>query len=356
MPRRQIVGSNLSLFAGPAPATGTHTTSNIKELFGVTTLSYDIAESREDISVLGTKIPQKISLESSAVTLDFSYYVSNFDNEKSLGLYTAGNSGAFVDLLNGTKDERNYFFMISSDGVDAIGASPLTTPCIGIGNGVINSYSFNAAVGSLPTATVSVSAIDIASYLDSDTEPLPAINVNTGLIAAGTFTLPTASGTLSGRDFVLRPRDVNVNLSGLTGLFYDLSSPCVQSFDIGVDFSRTNQQCLGSFYRKDSVMADLIPLTFGVEFLAKDMIAGRLSSFDCLTGVYSATASIRRPNCSGTGSVATTFTLRGLQFDSLNYSADAGGDASTVTLNFVGNIGGLTDISNGLFLSGITNN
>lgn len=357
MPRKKLSPTNIAIFAGPSPATGTHTTSNIKEVFGVQSFSFDLSESKEDIFVFGKRAAEtREALDPAVATFDLSYYLSNFDNEKSFGFVTNGVSGTFANLLNGTKDERNFFVMIAGDGNDAIGANPASTPCIGFGNATLSSYAFNAAVGSYPTSTLSFEAVDAEYYTDSDTERLPAINLTTGAIASGTFTLPTASGNaLSGRDPVLRPRDITVNLSGASGIFHDLSSACVQSVDINVDFAREMQQCLGFKYRKESVIADAIPLTLAVEFLAKDMQSGRLSDFTCGTGDYRAIISIKRPSCNNDGSVAATFDMKGLSWESQSQDFTLG-QQSTVTINFQGTIGGANDVTRGLFTSGIANN
>ena len=342
------------LFAGPSPSTGTHLTSNIKELFGVTSFSYDISQERQDVPVFGKRAAIRDALDPASVSADFSYNIGNVDNEARVGFITNGVSGAFANILNNTQDERNYFVSIAGDGVDGVGANPLSTPCIAFGNATISNWSMNASVGQYPTSSISFTAIDVASYNDSDTEQIPAININTGLQASGTFTLPTSSGSISGRDAILRPRDVTVNISGISGLFYDTTAACVQSVDISVDFGRNDQLCLGGFYRKESVIADVIPVTLAVEFLAKDMITGRLSNFACQTGVGTATVSIKRPSCLGNGATAVNYELRGLYFESLGFSSDAGGDAASVTLNYQGNIGGANDLLNGLFISGIS--
>ena len=357
MARKKLSPTNIAIFAGPSPATGTHTTSNIKEVFGVQSFSFDLSETKDNIFIFGKRAAElREALDPAIATFDMSYLLSNFDNEKSLGFVTDGTSGTFANLLNGSKDERNFFVMIASDGNDAIGSNPAATPCLGFGNVTLASYAFNAAVGSYPTATLSFEAIDAEYYTTSDTERLPAINLTTGAIAAGNFTLPTASGNaLSGRDPVLRPRDITVNFSGITGLFHDMSSACVQSVDINVDFAREQQQCLGLKYRKESVIADAIPVTFAVEFLAKDMVTGRLSEFACGTGEYRAIISIARPSCNGAGANAATFDLKGLSWESQSQDFTLG-QQSTVTMNFQGTIGGANDTTHGLFTSGITNN
>ncbi len=354
--RKKLSPTNIAIFAGPSPATGVHTTSNIHEIYGVQSFNFDLTDEREDVFIFGQRASEgRFSTSAASATFDLSYYLSNFDNEKSIGFSLNGSGGAFTNLLDGTKDERNFFVMIASDGNDAIGSPPSSTPCLGFGNATLNAYNFSAAVGGYPTCSLSFEAIDAEYYEDSDSQRLPAINTLTDTIAAGTFTLPTASGnSLSGRDPILRPRDITVNLSGASGLFHDLSSACVQSVDLSIEFGREAQECLGSRYRKDSVIADNVPMTLAVEFLAKDMTTGRLSTFTCETGKYRAIISINRPSCNGNGDNAITYDLKGLSWESQSQDFTLG-QQSTVTINFQGTIGGANDLENGLFASGITN-
>ena len=364
MPRKKISSRNIALFAGPSPATGTHDAGSIKELYGIQSFSYEVTTSKEDISVFGQGASiTREALDPAVVTLNTSYLVSNFDNEKSLGFEvrtpsgpnTGNTSGAFASLLNTTKDERNYFAMIAADGADGVNSTVASTPCLGFGNGTITSYNFNAAVGSYPTATIAVEAIEIAYYANSNAQIIPAINTATNAVTTTPFTLNTPSGTISGRDPILRPWDITVSLTGATGLFHDLANACVQSIDIGVEFGRTNQLCLGSRFRKESLISDVIPITVAVEMLAKDMSTGRLSSLTCLTGTsYGITASIKRPGCSA-GTIATLFDIRGLSYEGQSEDVALGGDAQTVTLNFQGTVGGANDTTRGLFMSGIVN-
>ncbi len=358
MPRKKLSPANVAIFAGPSPATGVHTTSNIKELLGLQSFSYDMSETKEDIFVFGKRANiGREGLEPPVISFDLSYYLSNFDNEKSLGMVVNGVSGAFADILNGTKDERNIFVMMAGDGLDAVGASPATTPNLGLGNATLSSYNFNAAVGSYPTVSLTFEAIDAEYYDTSDSEsPLPAIDITTGAPATGSFTLPTASGnTLGNRDAVLRPRDITVNASGLTGLFHNLATACVQSVDIGIDFGREKQLCLGSKYRVESSLGDTIPITVALEFLAKDMITGRLSNFSCLTGEYNMNITIKRPSCLGTGAATAAYLeVRGLSWESQSQDFTVGTN-STVTINFAGTVGGSNDFTKGLFISGIAN-
>lgn len=318
MPRKKLSPTNIAIYAGPSPATATHTVSNINEMLGVQSFSFDIQGEKEDIFIFGKRAAEtRLSTSEPSITFDLSYYLTDFENEKNMGFALNGGVGLFANLLDGTKDERNYFVIIASDGNDAIGSNPASTPCLGFGNATLSSYNFNAAVGSYPTCSLTFEAINAEYYVDSDTQNLPAINTATNAAAAGTFTLPLASGNAAlGRDAVLRPRDITVNLSGASGVFHDLSTACVQSVDLGIDFAREEQMCLGSRWRKNSVIADAIPMTLAVEFLAKDMQPGRLSDFTCGTGDYRAIISIKRPSCNQDGDEAIRFDMKGLSWES----------------------------------------
>ncbi len=351
MPRKKLSAPNIVLFAGPSPAISVHTTSNIKEVYGLQGFNFEMNSSKEDVYSAGTRAAlSRQSLDPDSVSFDFSYNFSNFDNEKSFGFSVAESSGIIAPLLDGTADERNFFLMIAADGQDAIGSPPSSTPCLGFGNATLSSYSFNAAVGAYPTSTVSFQAVDAAYYEDSDSQILPAINISTNSPATGLFTLPAASGNFGQRDPVLRPWDIRVNLSGASGLFHNLSTACIQSVDINFDLGRENQLCLGKKWRNESNIADSIPVNFSLEILAKDMVTGRLSNFTCETGNYRAIVTVKRPSCNGNGSTAAIFDLKGLTWENQNQSIDRGSD-STVTLNFQSSIGGANETNRGLFIS-----
>lgn len=351
MPRKKLSAPNVVLFAGPSPAISVHTTSNIKEVYGLQGFNFEMNSSKEDVYSAGTRAAlSRQSLDPDSVSFDFSYNFSNFDNEKNFGFSVAESSGIIAPLLDGSSDERNFFLMITPDGQDAIGSTPSSTPCLGFGNATLSSYSFNAAVGAYPTSTVSFQAVDAAYYEDSDSQILPAINISTNSPATGLFTLPTASGNFGQRDPVLRPWDISVNLSGASGLFHNLSTACIQSVDINFDLGRENQICLGKKWRNESNIADSVPVNFSLEILAKDMVTGRLSNFNCETGNYRAIVTVKRPSCNGNGNVAAIFDLKGLTWENQNQSIDRGSD-STVTLNFQTSIGGANETSRGLFIS-----
>ncbi len=357
--RRKTLSASKVLFAGPSPVTGAHPVSSIKELYGLQDFSVTYSNNSENIQALGQLAPiGRDSLEQPTAEFNFSYLLSNFDNEGHVGLVVNGQSGAFSKILNGQEDEKNYFMVVAAEGSDAIGANPASTPCIGWGNAALGSYGFNATVGDYPTVSLNFLALNAKSYADSTSELTPNIDTSTGLEnTTQTFTLPTASGNARfGRNPVLKPGDITVNLANATGLFYNVSQACITSVSIDVDLGREPQECLGNRYARARDITYPIDVNFSFEFQAPDLVTGSMNSFFCQTGLYSGLVSARLPACNGaTGASAISYDLRGLRWVSQDESVGLGNDGTSVTVNMVGSIGSATDANNNLILSGIYN-
>ena len=85
---------------------------------------------------------------------------------------------------------NNYYILTVQDGEDVVGSISSTTPIasntiVGIGNGFISEYSFDASVGAIPTASVTIEAFNIkADALTGEANGIitgtsPAINILT---------------------------------------------------------------------------------------------------------------------------------------------------------------------------------
>lgn len=337
----------------------THPASSIKELYNFISFNSEVTNETEAIQILGQTAPAtREAADEPQITLGGEYYLTNFDNENRIGLVTNGLSGAFSKIINGTDDERNFFVLTAAEGSDGISSNPASTPCVGYGNVSLAGYNTTLQVGGYPTTTVDFNALYVASYADSTAEQLPTIDPTTGLRVTGqTFTLPVASGNQAyGRDAIIRPRDVLVSFQNATGLFYNINEACLTSVSIGVDLGRDPQNCLGNRYSKSRLLNFPIDCTLSCEFQAPDLVPGTLDAFLCSTGAYSASITCRRPVCPGsTGTTALRYDLRGLRFQSQSENVGLGNEGTSVTLNFVCNIGGPQDTTNGLFLSGSVN-
>ena len=357
MARNRAASQSFNLYVGPTPATGTHSaTGAIKQIHRLRSIGGpEWSYTRENINIIGKlAAPFRDSLESPTVNLSFSYYLTDLENEASLGFDTAGASSCLGNILQKTQDEKNYFILMVGEGVDAIGKGGADGQVLGIGNGVLSSYSIEGGVGDYATVNVSVEGLNLRGYLDGVSEEIPAINPTTGLQIQGiNFTLPTGTIGSGNKPFVIRPGDITVDLSNASPLFVNITGLCVQSFNISFDLSREGIQCLGSKFDKAKELVFPIDVNFSVEVLGNDIKQASLTDFICNTGAYTASVTLRQPTCTGTGSVGAKFTLAGLSLNSESFNLDVN-DNQTVSINWAGQISASGDLANGLFMSGIS--
>ena len=179
MAKNRIIYQSQSVYAGPSAPSGDYvhetgvvsTTSRAKPapLQRVQNVNYSFDIARTDFNQFGQLANiDRIILDSPTVSMDFSYYLANFGNEKKMGFHIMGDAtlaSCVSGMLNRTSDERNYYIRVASDGQDSVGDATTgtgTNDVIGIGNGFMSSYSSDASVGDFPTASITVEALNIA--------------------------------------------------------------------------------------------------------------------------------------------------------------------------------------------------
>lgn len=353
--RRRVISPALALFVGPSPATGSHTTGNIKQLHRIQSLDYSFSIPRQDVKQFGQLAPiDRISLEPPTVSLNASYLVTDVVNEQSLGLSVNGGVSVLSGILNGTVDEKNYFVLTVPEGSDAAGFTANSGSVIGIGNGFLSKYSIEASVGGFPTASFSVEALNMEAYADPSGEYIPAVNPQNGQLVTGyTFTLPQATSGNAGQITSIRPGDISLNLGGTTAAkFVDLSGISIQSFSCSFDLAREQIQALGYKYARSKELQFPINVDFSVEVLAGDIPTGSISALLCNDVDNDFVVTMRAPNCQGTGDVALQLNVNNCRLDSQNWNASIGPN-ETVSIKWTAQIGSVQDQSNGVFLSGI---
>ena len=181
MARNRVIYNSEALFAGQKVGKNCYEqdegTNSIKQLHRVQNANYSFNVARTDINQFGELAAiDRIITDTPTVSLDFSYYLANFANEDFLGFNIGATGKGSVDpfgdgeglttavkfYLDGTKDQRNYFIQSSAEGIDAINDEDnRKKSVIGIGNGFLTSYSVDASVGGLPTASVGVEALNM---------------------------------------------------------------------------------------------------------------------------------------------------------------------------------------------------
>lgn len=150
--------------------------SLLKKLDRIQSCNFNMSINRQDINEFG-KLARldSIVLESPTVGLDFNYYATDGFNERLLGFNITGvgdtantsNIGQAISGLLNDVQGNNYYILTVDEGEDVVGGN--LTPSasvVGIGNGFVTEYSFEASVGSIPTVSITVEAFNIKSDLN----------------------------------------------------------------------------------------------------------------------------------------------------------------------------------------------
>ena len=313
-------------------------------------------------------------LEAPTVSLDFSYYLTDGENERLLGFVNDGKHQNLSGLMTREQNEygNNYFILTVPEGRDAIKGDQLVDEenktSISLGNGYVTDYSMEASVGAFPTASVTVEGMNIKSDIGTDYNAIPAIDPQDGTqICEKCFTLPPAD-TGYGVS-VLKPGDITIDLadsaliskqiSGRTPGYgsEDAGSAHIQSFTLSTPLGRASLQRLGNTYAFAKEIDFPVTASLSVNALVADLKSGNLVNLIC-GGQYDMQIRIQNPACvvcdpnSKPDGLLVDFKKAVL--DSESFSS-AIGDNKTVDLTFSTQIGGPEDGNNGIFISGYAN-
>ena len=387
-----------------AAAAGSVVQTGIMQLRRVQSANYSFTINRQDVNQFGQLARiDSVALDPPTVTLDFSYYLTNGVNERLLGFNVDGQTSSLDDeiLLGKTANAanpvgKNFFILTTSEGSDAVGNNEAdsTKSVIALGNGFVSNYSIEAAVGGMPTASVTVDGLNLRSYTGTEDLNIPAINTSFGHEIDGTeFSLPPAiSGkgeagigadliwgstddTWSGNSegfgdegiSCLRPGDISMRLglNGRAGGFenlpysdptsdYDAGTAHIQSFSIDVPVSRSIIQRLGNPYGYARVTDFPVNISVSVSAILSDLKAGNVADMLFDQEEHELTFTMREPAQSGNGPVALEYTIKGARLEGESFSSSIG-DNKTVDLTFTAQVGGPEDTLNGIFISGSRN-
>jgi hypothetical protein len=350
------------------------------QIHRVQSANYNFAINRTDVNQFGqlARIDTAV-IEAPTVGLDFTYLVTDGTNEDKLGITvdpsnteTAANCGALSGLLANASG-RNYHILTVKEGDDAnikdatAGSDPAaTSTVISIGNGFITNYSVSAAVGSLPTASISVEGLNITAATAGAGLATPAIDPDAGTEGTATFTLPTPRTGEVGQ--ILRPGDMTIKFlsdegasasdPSLMSVLTDSSSANgahIQNFSLDVPLGRSVIQRLGNAFGFAREVDFPVTVSMSVSAVVADLKAGIL--FDELydTSKHTIAVLMNKPVAGGSsvgsdnGQIA--YILRNCTLESESFSSSIG-DNKSVDMTFTATVGGATDSVNGLFISG----
>ena len=379
-------------------AAGTDGETVVSQLSRVQTANYNFTINRTDVNQFGQlgRIDSLV-LEAPTVGLDFSYLLTNGENERLLGFNTndaatlpatkldtaaintalaAATSALSWHASEDSKDGNNYFVLTVPEGDDAVGsvAADADKSVISVGNGYITDYSIEAAVGGLPTASLTVEGFNIKSdsiaSATADGLRIPAVDTegktagNDGLMICDEyFELPAAvKDNEAGEISALRPGDIELYLGdvGESSLLADIhgdGGSHIQSFSLSCPIGRSVIQRLGNQFGFGRSID--FPVTMSVSVNA---ILSELEEANLIERLYTnptcnlaiALNEPKDPRCPDPKTRPAkklVYIIAGARLESENYSSSIG-DNKTVDLTFNAQLGGPNDKSNGLFIFG----
>jgi hypothetical protein len=387
--------------------------SLLKKMDRIQSCNFNFTINRQDVNEFGklARIDSIIN-EPPTVGLDFSYYVTDGYNERLLGFNVTGvgtdnvtsidtNTAANAQCISGLLADlqgNNYYILTVDEGEDVVGGAVLggTSNIVAIGNGFVTDYSFEASVGGLPTASITVEAFNIKT----DTFANPTVSEGDNLTgsvlnkvsnsfvsgnspAVNLFNTPAEKytaigkaykldqsrqfeGTIAGVDGVnftgfttgestisaLRPGDITLSFPQGDG-FVAISGSNqahIQSFNFSIPLSRTVLQRLGSVFGYTRVVD--VPINFDLSISAVVSELREANLFDIMAenNKNNFTLTLNDSNAT-TPKPKMQYTIKGAILQSETYSESIG-DNQSVDLVYTVQVGGANDTTNGVFMSG----
>ena len=379
MSRNRVIYQSEGLYVSKdASVTGA---SNHEQLSRVQSANYSFTINRQDVNQFGDLARiDSLVLDPPTVSLDFSYYLADGFNERSLGFFvqttgagmmkggigTANKVGNFASGQLLASSGSNFYIVTSPEGQDlnkVNGGEALNDndSVIGIGNCYLSDYSVDLSVGSLPTVNVTVEGANMNSSTGASAGTIvsPAVDqeAGTAFTQSGVgLPDPTQDGGITGTFgaapiTALRPGDVTLGLTAIDGVSLvklDGSDGAhIQSASISLPLSRTPIDRLGSRFPFAREVDFPVNATLNVSAIVAETQSANLA--DLLnSGVEEASILVKDT----TGAQAIQYRMKGLKVDSQSFSSSIGSN-KTVDITFSTQIGGPNDELNGLFMSGI---
>lgn len=374
----------------------------VKQLKRIQSVNYGFTVNRVDINQFGQLSRlDSIVTEQPTVNMDFSYFLIDGENERLLEFNVDGLTNSLSGALSPELYQagNNFFLLTVPEARDAVagdikldneqgfGANSKTV--IALGNGFISDYSVDVAVGSIPTANVTIEGMNLQSDVGETGLNIPAIRLTNGAkvsdaweydlqgnqtihsdvnTCTGLYSLPAAQTGFSGCGDIaaLRPGDVVVDIQDASLISITNSGDStvpqkgtahIQSVSMNIPMSRTTLQRLGNTFGFSKAIDVPIIATMNVSASLADVKRGNVADLLCDCGFVDLSVTIYPPECAScnlkTGDPAMIFGFKGCRLESENFSATIG-DNKTVDMTFTVQVGGADDSKNGVFISGYT--
>lgn len=337
---------------------GAGTINTLKQLHRIQSANYSANVTRTDINQYGQLSSlDRIILQSPTAALSIDYLVANAFNASILGFPINGVAGMASGFLTKEQDEKNYFVSTVREGEDAIGNTDAdsTKFTVGIGNGYITNFTAAGSVGNFATESITIEGLNLATYIGSTGLASPAVLPSNGsrvsTLGTNNFTIPAAVSGVSGGVSAIRPGDVTVNLSN-SALGPVISDMKIQSYSLSVPLARTPLNKLGSPFSFSKELQFPIQATLAIEAELGDIVEGDISSIYANDTEQGISIVLRKPQAGGGGPIAVQYIFTGAKLESQSYTSQIGQN-KRVSLQFITTIGGPSDNSHNVKISGV---
>lgn len=378
--RNRVIYQSEALFA--SKEYNSTALSDHAQVHRVQSANYGFTINRQDVNQFGNLARiDSLVLEAPTVNVDLTYYPTNGYNERVLGFHVENannpSTGQFPSGHMVSNSGQNLFILTVPEGRDANlnrQENATDNTFISIGNAFLSDYSMDLAVGSLPTASVSFEASNIATDAtisgDGATKSFtgilsPGINPTSGTPLGLEVAIPFATGNSFSGDYVaddkdritaLRPGDIILDLSDFAGNTLSTidgdEGLHIQSASLSVPLSRTPIERLGSKFPFARTVDFPINATLNVNAVVNTISAQNLA--DLISGCEESLASVTLSMKECDGSLGMQVRMLGCTIDSENFSSSIGSNKS-VDLTFSTQLGGVKDKTKGIFFSGSNN-
>ena len=364
MARNRVIYQSEALYA---VKTGSPVGTPAEQIIRVQDVSHTVDIARQDVNEFGKLAAISRSVvEPPTVGTDFTYYLGSGDNEVALGLVVKnlleGGGTTVTSELNaisgligddGNLFQKNLYVRTVPEGKDvAENTAVEANSAIGIGNAFITDWSLNAAVGDIPTVSISTEGLNMNvttanSVITDGTLPVdnPAVKLNGDGVDVDQL---LSKGTTGSQSFAaLRPGDVTLSLGANESMGGAvLADMHIQNCSVSLPLSRSSLTKLGSKYPYYKAVDLPINASMSVSAIMSTAVAGNLSGMLC--GGSSKDLQLDfKLNCEA--QKAFTVKMKGAELDSQNFSSSIG-DNQTVDLSWSAQVGGPEDSENGVFL------
>jgi len=266
------------------------------------------------------------------ISTSFSYYLTDNSNELIMGFITDGVTGCFKNFADFGKDQNIFYVLSNTNAEDFSDVGSLSGyDVMSIGNCFLTSYSINAAVGTIPTASASYDCLNILfqNYTGTGTL-LPSIDLTGTIRSTGTYALTAFNlnpqNYFSNQDVrpaALRPGDVVLQMQQplIGGIRYAGTVEAnITSVNIEIPLDRKDLVGFGSNYPYDKRLLFPIIGTLSFDGVFDKAVTGDFSQIFDDENEYDFTFVFK--NCNGDTSY--TLGVSNARVESQNFNLSIG--------------------------------